>query len=199
MIVVLSQNTLSGPTIRDFEESFVADLLMKEHLEVSIIDALDTLLADDTGHLCLQGIKGDMFIAHWGDSEAAKAELGRLEIIGTFAAVEKETIRLLSTQTPALDELPILAPGVYDPHRRKLYLLNLDQFDSSFQATTRVAKMISNPGAPTADALSPAIDTASKHSDTDTVRPMPKRVGETESSSSDPLDDLIGDLDGLDL
>ena len=199
MIVVLSQNTLSGPTIRDFEESFVADLLMKENLEVSIIDSLDTLLADDTGHLCLQGIKGDMFLAHWGESENAKAELGRLEILGTFAAVEKETIRLISAEPPALDELPILAPGVYDPHRRKLYLLNLDQFDSSFQATTRVAKVISNTGTTAAQNLTTATDTVVQQRDLESVLPMPKRVGESNSSSPDPLDDLIGDLDGFDL
>ena len=200
MIVVLSQNTLSGPTIRNFEESFVADLLMKENLEVSIIDCLSELQPDDTGHLCLQGIKGDMFLSHWGDTEAAVSHLKRLNIVGTVAAVSSTEVTVIHEPQWSQDALPILAPGVYDANRRNIYLMSLEAFDTSFPATRRIAQIAANPNAIGQSSPDSAAHLdAETTNDTDTVRPMPKRSTETSTTSDDPLESLLGDLDELDL
>ena len=200
MIVVLSQNTLSGPTIRNFEESFVADLLMKENLEVSIIDCLSELQPDDTGHLCLQGIKGDMFLSHWCDTEAALSHLKRLNIVGTVAAVSSTEVAVIHEPQSSQDALPILAPGVYDANRRNIYLMSLEVFDTSFPATRRIAQIAANPNAIVQSAPDSAAHLqADTMNETDTVRPMPKRATETSTTSDDPLESLLGDLDDLDL
>lgn len=200
MIVVLSQNTLSGPTIRNFEESFVADLLMKENLEVSIIDCLSELQPDDTGHLCLQGIKGDMFLSHWGDTEAAVSHLKRLNIVGTVAAVSSTEVTVIHEDQSSQDALPILAPGVYDANRRNIYLMCLEAYDTSFPATRRVAQIAANPEEIRQSSLDSAAQLQNdKTIATNTVRPMPKRALETSTAPDDPLESLLGDLDDLDL
>ncbi len=199
MIVVLAQNNLSGPTIRDFEESFVADLLMKVNLEVSIIDCLSELQDDDTGHLCLQGIKGDMFLAHWGDNNAALTHLSRLDIVGTVNTVTANEVTVVQETEPQTAELPILTPGVYDANRRNIFLMSLDSFDTSFPATARVSQIAANPSERTQPTVTDSGQSPDDTSSLEMVRPMPKRTDDSSAPADDPLESLLGELDDLDL
>jgi len=199
MIVVLAQNNLSGPTIRDFEESFVADLLMKVNLEVSIIDCLSELQDDDTGHLCLQGIKGDMFLAHWGDNNAALTHLSRLDIVGTVNTVTANEVTVVQESEPQTAELPILTPGVYDANRRNIFLMSLDSFDTSFPATARVSQIAANPSERTQPTVTDSGQSPDDTSSLEMVRPMPKRTDDSSAPADDPLESLLGELDDLDL
>ena len=199
MIVVLAQNNLSGPTIRDFEESFVADLLMKVNLEVSIIDCLSELQDDDTGHLCLQGIKGDMFLAHWGDNNAALTHLSRLDIVGTVNTVTANEVTVVQETEPQTAELPILTPGVYDANRRNIFLMSLDSFDTSFPATARVSQIAANPSERTQPTVTDSGQSPDDTRSLEMVRPMPKRTDDSSAPADDPLESLLGELDDLDL
>lgn len=199
MIVVLAQNNLSGPTIRDFEESFVADLLMKVNLEVSIIDCLSELQDDDTGHLCLQGIKGDMFLAHWGDNNAALTHLSRLDIVGTVNTVTANEVTVVQETEPQTAELPILTPGVYDANRRNIFLMSLDSFDTSFPATARVSQIAANPSERTQPTVTDSGQSPDDTSSLEMVRPMPKRTDDSSAPADDPLESLLAELDDLDL
>ena len=80
--IVFSQGTNIGPQQRDHEETLIAELLMEDRIEVSLITALDQLEDDDTDRLCLLGFQGDFVLMSSLDSSQVFVELERLGVEG---------------------------------------------------------------------------------------------------------------------
>ena len=72
MAIVLSQTDKPSTDMRDFEEELVAILLMKDGLEVSIIGDIANIEPDSTDALCLEGVRGNLFLVSWYDQPEAK-------------------------------------------------------------------------------------------------------------------------------
>ena len=76
----------------------------------------------------------------------------------------------------------------------------LEEFDTSFPATRRVAQIAANPEEIRKSSSNSAAQLQNdKTNVTNTVRPMPKRAVDTSTAPDDPLESLVGDLDDLDL
>jgi len=80
--VVFSQAAGLTPQARDHEESLIAELLMEDRSEVSLIGAMEQLEEEDTDRLCLLGFQGDFVLLTSLDSEQVFRELERLQIEG---------------------------------------------------------------------------------------------------------------------
>ena len=185
MAIVLSQTDKPSTDFRDFEEELVAILLMKDGLEVSIIGDIANIEPDSTDALCLEGVRGNLFLISWYDEPQAKPLLEAAGVIGTYNG------------QPVTPTLPIASPGHYDPLQRKIHCLNLREFRKPIEARRIILKIISEnkqnippqnkiqsvsepnrPGAPAA-------------------KPMPKR--QQMSSTKDALDSLLDDFDEIEL
>ena len=116
MAIVLSQTDKPSTDLRDFEEELVAILLMKDGVEVSIIGDIANIEPDSTDALCLEGVRGNLFLVSWYDQTEAKPLLEAAGVIGTYDG------------QPATSTLPIASPGHYDPLQRQILCLNLSQF-----------------------------------------------------------------------
>jgi hypothetical protein len=80
--VVFSQGTNISPFQRDHEETLIAEMLMEDRIEVSLIAALEQLRDDDTDRLCLLGFQGDFVLMSSLQSSQVFVELERLGIEG---------------------------------------------------------------------------------------------------------------------
>jgi hypothetical protein len=81
--VVFSQAAGLTPQQRDHEETLIAEMLMEDRIEVSLIGAMEQLHEEDTDRLCLMGFQGDFILLSSLDSAAAFRELERLEVEGS--------------------------------------------------------------------------------------------------------------------
>lgn len=81
--VVFSQAAGLTPQQRDHEESLIAEMLMEDRIEVSLIGAMEQLEEEDTDRLCLMGFQGDFILLSSLDSTRVFQELERLEVEGS--------------------------------------------------------------------------------------------------------------------
>jgi hypothetical protein len=79
--VVLAQSRFSGSQQRAFEEELVPRLLCEENIDLMVIPHLEDIQADDTAHLCLQGISGSFVLLSWLPPDEAHSALTRHGII----------------------------------------------------------------------------------------------------------------------
>lgn len=73
--VVLSQAAIAGPDARQLEEDLVAELMIEQGVDISVIPDLLQLRDGSTGLVCLQGIKGDWILLTWLDADKASQVL----------------------------------------------------------------------------------------------------------------------------
>ena len=134
MIVVISQSANHQPKLRDHEESLVTHLLLEAKCEVNLVPDLANLESDSTGLLCLEGIRGSMFLLSWHDSEQAISYLAQHGIRG----------RLVEH---ANDQQPKPGPGVYDPMQRTIHhatldlSLSMEDYQENIEAAGRDSKV----------------------------------------------------------
>jgi hypothetical protein len=80
--VVFSQGGTLSPQQREHEEMLIAELLLEDRVEVSLIGPLPHLSEDDTDCLCLLGFQGDFILMSSCESAKAFEELDRLAVEG---------------------------------------------------------------------------------------------------------------------
>ena len=120
MIVVISQSASHQPALRDHEESLVTHLLLEANCEVNLVPDLANLESDSTGLLCLEGIRGSMFLLSWHEPDQALAYLDQHGIRGRL--VQHGSEQQASTSPEAVPA----GPGIYDPMQRTIHHLTLD-------------------------------------------------------------------------
>lgn len=192
MIVVISQSTTHQPKLRDHEESLVTHLLLEAHCEVNLVPDLAHLDSDSTGLLCLEGIRGSMFLLSWHDGEQAHTHLEQHGIRGRLVQHGSDNPAVIK---PALASL---GPGIYDPMQRTIHHLTLDLTNSMDDYRSRIeavrrdsqVRTLSIGGSPQSVT---GVPVESSESPPQTpVSPVPKR---SEQYSTEGADDL--DLDAL--
>jgi len=210
MIVVISQSATNQPQLRDYEEQLVTYLLLEAQCEVNLVPDLALLDQDSTGLLCLEGIKGDMLVVSWHDSQEAHALLDSHGIRG----------RLAGGGQPPNDARPDpLGPGVYDAMQRTVHHLQLDlhrpcdhyaahikslSHESTIQTVTLAgpAPPVGLPSDEPDDTPEVAsADPAAPAADPHPVTPVPKRSSQYVDAEVDDgqLDALLDRLDNSDL
>jgi hypothetical protein len=108
---------------RDFEEKMIADLLIQDSVDLTIIGELSQLAEDTTGLLCLEGIKGSFVLVTDVSPAVAHDLLSESQIRGQLGTSSNgEVIVSESTSREAL------SPGVYDAMRRTLFILDIAEF-----------------------------------------------------------------------
>ena len=190
MIVVISQSAKHQPNLRDHEESLVTHLLLEAKCEVNLVPDLANLESDSTGLLCLEGIRGSMFLLSWHESEQA------------ISYLEQHGIRGRLVQH-ANDQSAKAGPGVYDPMQRTIHhttldlSLSMEDYQKSIEAAGRDSKVrtVSLGSSPFPQTTSPVVDP--DVSDATPVAPVPKR---SEQHADEPegnldLDALLDELD----
>ena len=197
MIVVISQSASQQPKLRDHEETLVTHLLLEAKCEVNLVPDLANLKADSTGLLCLEGIRGSMFLLSWHERDEALNYLEQHGIRG----------RLLQHDSPHIspDEAstPSMGPGIYDPMQRTIHHLTLDLTLSMVDYQERIetagrdssVRTVSLGITPSPQATNPAVD--AKVPDPTPVAPVPKRSQQRsdESEAALDLDALLDEFD----
>ena len=185
MAIVLSQTDKPSTDMRDFEEELVAILLMKDGLEVSIIGDIANIEPDSTDALCLEGVRGNLFLVSWYDQPEAKPLLEAAGVIGTYDG------------QPATSTLPIASPGHYDPLQRQILCLSLSQFLKPIDARRFILKTLSENQTTNVEQTQIKQTSESDRPVAPAAKPMPKR--QTTNSANDALDTLLDDFDEIDL
>ena len=190
MKLVLSQSFQNVPKRRDAEQELVASLLMRDRIEVILVDDVAQLENESTDALCIQGIRGDMLVVAWHPVAECVQHLRRLGIIGKF-----------DDDVVSGSELPIALPsGQYDAMQRRIFCLNLIALDDPSNARQQI--LTSLQGWVQADRATPSTtESAAAHANVprpnEPVNPMPKR--RQESSILDDLDRMLDEIDEFNL
>ena len=223
MIVVISQSAANQPKLRDYEEQLVTHLLLEARCEVNLVPDLATLEPENTGLLCLEGIRGSMVLLSWHAAADAHGFLRKHGIYGQLLAHDD------ATSSPSPEPQENLGPGIYDAMQRTIHHLKLNLQHTLEYYTLHICKIEGDtkiqtvalgipgsippatgpretpakiPGNPTvAAAESPALAELSTQPTPDTVKPVPKRSDRPiETDGNDPgLDELIDQLDDFGL
>jgi hypothetical protein len=190
MKLVLSQSHQNVPKRRDTEQDLVASLLMRDRIEVILVEDVAQLENESTDALCIRGIRGDMLVVAWHQTAVCVEHLRRLGIIGKFGGEAVTT-----------SDLPIALPsGQYDAMLRRIVCLNLNTIDDPSSARQQILTLRRRwkecdqvmPPATVHDPISTDVPRQKKP-----VKPMPKRS--EESSTLDDLDRLLDEIDGANL
>ena len=80
--VVLCLSNAMAPLRQRIEQPLIDQLTREPGTELNLIPELSELNDRDTGHLCLEGIRGDMVLAGWMPIDDAFAQLSTLGIPG---------------------------------------------------------------------------------------------------------------------
>ena len=192
MIVVISQSANHQPKLRDHEETLVTHLLLEAKCEVNLVPDLANLEADSTGLLCLEGIRGSMFLLSWHERDQALDHLEKHGIRGRLVQHASDP-QVSSGSAPAS-----AGPGIYDPMQRTIHHLTLDlttsmdDYQKRIEAAGRESKVrtVSLGSGAFPQSANPGANTAV--TEPTPVAPVPKR---SENRSVDPEDNL--DLDAL--
>jgi len=191
MKLVLSQSLLNDPKRRDIEQELVASLLMRDRIEVIIIEDLANLDPESTDALCIRGVRGDMLVVAWHHTQGTIEHLKTLGVIGTF---DGET-------SPVTPVLPISLPtGQYDAMRRRIHCLDLNEVGNLLDARLNILTLLSTGDDRDRLIASPTLNEEIRDSLThanEPVKPMPKRV--EGSSPLDALDSLLDEMDSSNL
>ena len=201
MIVVISQSASHQPQLRDHEESLVTHLLLEAHCEVNLVPDLANLESDSTGLLCLEGIRGSMFLLSWHDGEQAHAHLEKNGIRGRLVQHGGDNPTVI---TPAVASL---GPGIYDPMQRAIHHLTLDITNTMDDYRSRIEEVGRDSAVRTVSLGSSSlpvtgVNVESSESPPQTpVTPVPKRSEQysTEGSDDLDLDALLDELDNTTL
>jgi len=185
LAIVLSQTDQPSTELRDFEEELVAILLMKDGLEVSIIGDIANIEPDSTDALCLEGVRGNLFLISWYDEYQAKPLLEAAGVIGTY------------NEQPVTAALPIASPGHYDPLQRKIHCLNLGEFGKPIEARRVILKTLSENQKNSAPQSQIRSASEPNRPAAPAAKPMPKR--QQMGSTNDALDSLLDDFDEIEL
>ena len=197
MIVVISQSTTHQPKLRDHEESLVTHLLLEANCEVNLVPDLANLESDSTGLLCLEGIRGSMFLLSWHDGEQAHTHLEQHGIRGRLVQHGGDSP---AVNTPALTSLE---PGIYDPMQRTIHHLTLDltntmdHYRSRIEAVRRDSQVRTVSLGSSSPSVTAAPVTSSESQPQISATPVPKRSEQYSTEGSDDLD-LDALLDELD-
>jgi hypothetical protein len=197
MIVVISQSASHQPQLRDHEESLVTHLLLEAKCEVNLVPDLAHLESDSTGLLCLEGIRGSMFLLSWHERDQA---LDYLEQHGIRGRLVQHGGDQDANSGPAAASSE---PGIYDPMQRTIHHLTLDltasmdDYQKRIEAAGRDSKVrtVSLGGGTFSQPPNPGADTAGPGPTP--VTPVPKRSEQYSAESEDDLD-LDALLDELD-
>jgi len=186
MKLVLSQSHQNDPKRRDTEQEIVASLLMRDRVEVILVDDVAQLGNESTDALCIQGVRGDMLVAAWHHTVDCIAHLRRLGIAGQFDGDAATT-----------NELPIALPsGHYDAMQRRIVCLDLtDSGDpSNLRQTILTLLRGSHQRYQTIPLVTPCVHPKENASRLNKpVKVMPRRSG--EPASLDDLDRLLDEMD----
>ncbi|MHB8953884.1 MAG: hypothetical protein ACYC4U_13020 [Pirellulaceae bacterium] len=155
MAVVLSQGQSNNPAKRHLEETIVAELMMADGFDVTVIPHLYDLSPDSTALLALEGLAGDFILLSWLYPRAAHWTLDRHNIRGRLGETalkaawdERKKKWEKKTQEYRTDEK---TPRVIDQRpepKRTIYHLDLRITDEPrvfLDEVTRIAAELSQP------------------------------------------------------
>jgi len=198
---------------RDFEEKMIADLLIQDSVDLTIIGELSQLAEDTTGLLCLEGIKGSFVLVTDISPPVAHDLLFKSQIQGQLGISNNGEI-IVSESTPR----ETLSPGIYDAMRRTLFILDIAEFVeveelgrtiASIQAHVENERLnASRSDFPILSSIRTDDPSATdKEGDTTVsgpaVLPMPRRGDREEeadtSQAETEMDNLVDELDEMDL
>jgi len=192
MIVVISQSANHQPTLRDHEETLVTHLLLEAKCEVNLVPDLANLEQDSTGLLCLEGIRGSMFLLSWHERDQALGYLDKHGIRGRLVQHGNDQ-QVNSGSAP-----DSAGPGIYDPMQRTIHHLTLDltttmdDYQKRIEAAGRESKVRTVSLGSSAFAQPPGSGADTAVTEPTPVAPVPKR---SENRSAEPDENL--DLDAL--
>jgi len=189
MKLVLSQSHQNDPVRRDTEQELVASLLMRDRIEVILVEDVAELENASTDALCLQGIRGDMLVVAWHNTVDCITHLRRLGIVGQFDG-----------DTSTTSVLPIALPsGQYDAMQRRIAFLDLtgiaDPSNSRQHILTVLRADTQNRQAMPIETNHATINT--NLSPATPIKVLPRRS--QEATSIDDLDLLLDEMDAANL
>ena len=206
--------SLAGTTARrDFEEKLIADLLIQDSVDLTLIGELSRLAEDTTGLLCLEGIKGPFVLVTDISPATAHNLLFESQIRGQLGTSDNDGV-IVAESKPR----EALSPGIYDAMRRTIFILDIADFVevedlgrtiASIQA--HVKHQRSNASRSDFPILSNTRTDDSSAADSEhaitvsgpAVLPMPRRGdrdGEADTSQAETdMDSLVDELDEMDL
>jgi hypothetical protein len=191
--VVLCLSNATAPLRQRIEQPLIDQLTLEPGTELNLIPELSDLNDRDTGHLCLEGIRGDMVLAGWMPIDDAFARLSALGIPGRRGEIRWDAD---PRDTGAEDAVP-------RPESRTIYWLDLSKAEDSeraveeirrirdhLQTATIVLQSTLPTQLPMVELPPPARRESSKATDAASRPPGGER---------DALDHLLDELDALDL
>ena len=183
MKLILSQSNQNDPKRQHTEQELVAALLMRDRIEVILVQDAAQLEIASTDALCIQGIRGDMLVAAWHPIVDCIEHLRRLGIIGRFDGD--------ATITP---DLPIALPsGHYDAMQRRIVCLNLSDIVGPANARQQILTLLRDEKRNDIEIPPDTPSAPSNTRPTQPTRAMPRRSG--TPPSADELDLLIDKID----
>ncbi len=184
MKLILSQSNQNDPKRLHTEQELVASLLMRDRIEVIIVQDAAQLEIASTDALCIQGIRGDMLVVAWHPTVDCNEHLRRLGVIGRFDGD--------ATVTP---DLPIALPsGHYDAMRRRIVCLDLNDIEGPANARQQILTLLRDERRNDIEIPSGTPSAPSNTRPTQPIKVMPRRSA--DPPSSDELDLLIDKIDG---
>jgi hypothetical protein len=200
-------------TRRDFEEKIIADLLVQDSVDLTLIGELSRLAEDTTGLLCLEGIKGSFVLVTDMSPAAAHDLLFESQIRGQLGTSNNGEVIVTESEPREA-----LSPGIYDAMRRTIFILDIADFVEVEDLGTAIASIqahlehqrlnASRSDFPILSSTRTEDSSAagSEHEISDSepdVLPMPRRGDRDEeadtSQAETEMDDLVDELDEMDL
>lgn len=89
LTVVVSQGANRNALSADQEETLVAELMMTQGLDATMIGPLEHIAADDTDHLCLSSFNHSFVVVSALETEELRRHWQRLDLAGEVVAVDR--------------------------------------------------------------------------------------------------------------
>lgn len=176
--VVLSQAAVAGPDARQLEEDLVAELMIEQGVDISVVPDLTHLRDGSTGLVCLQGIKSDWILLTWLDSETARRALEQRGISGQDWLLSSVHHR---------DQDPVTGNASLKQARRRLGILRLNVTRSTDWYLREIRRL--------RDVIEPSV---SAPSELPIIESAPQIPAARPEVASDDLDRLLDQLDAFD-
>ena len=198
--VIMVHSPPANAVAQQIAESVVGELIGRPGLDLTLVGPLQQIATDSSDRLTLESITGDTVVMDWREPD---------ELIKTLAAIGFDGVRARHAFDP---DAEVPAPGL-----RRIYAVNLNQFDDAGPLCKGLMEMLSDRQVKTVSLAMPGVVVTPKQSsqpkNNPTTKPQSPAKQEplqspavnasppTERRPAAPeidLDDLVDQLDELD-
>lgn len=204
LTVVVSQSSARDSQAAELEENLVAELMMTDGLDATMVGPLESVDPSDTDFLCISSFNHSFVVASWLPLSEMQSHWQRLNLVGNVTDIENplpvaaDVRRIYHVHLNAnLDSnqlIPRLRQIVRDRNTSTIGIGSLTTTPTSKSETNPRASPI-HPEPTFGDLKTPPTSPAEKEGRTEPV-PNPEEAQDPEWSH---LDELIDEFDSLDL